>query len=359
MQDVSSQMKGSERPIVVAIDEIDRIGSLEDAEKFIGEIKTIFGVEGCYFLVAVAEEVGSLFAQRATAGRSILENAFDEIVAVEPLTLLEARSLLLKRVPGFTDAFVYLVYAMSGGLPRELIRVTRRLVEMNLERLSQLGHSKTEYHRRLKPEDYPRLEDLTRDLVTENMIEALDASRDQMSRLLLPPDWAARFHDIRSASITLGRGRVPPSKVYEVMKKIDELKLPDKQKNDDLNSASVGDEVSAARLLNSLSAFAYFGMTVIEAFSSRLFNLATIRLDTEKESDNGYEELAAARIELGVSYASARFDTWIDFKLPCTIVCMIQRTPYNEMWIVEERSGNGTKGNKEDEPLGSIAGIST
>ena len=306
MQDVSSQMKGSERPIVVAIDEIDRIGSLEDAEKFIGEIKTIFGVEGCYFLVAVAEEVGSLFAQRATAGRSILENAFDEIVAVEPLTLLEARSLLLKRVPGFTDAFVYLVYAMSGGLPRELIRVTRRLVEMNLERLSQLGHSKTEYHRRLKPEDYPRLEDLTRDLVTENMIEALDASRDQMSRLLLPPDWAARFHDIRSASITLGRGRVPPSKVYEVMKKIDELKLPDKQKNDDLNSASMGDEVSAARILNSLSAFAYFGTAVIEAFSSRLFNLATIRLDTEKESDNGYEELAAARIELGVSYASAR-----------------------------------------------------
>jgi hypothetical protein len=42
---------------------------------FVGEIKAVFGVEKCFFLVAVAEDVGSIFAQRATAGRSILEIA--------------------------------------------------------------------------------------------------------------------------------------------------------------------------------------------------------------------------------------------------------------------------------------------
>jgi len=100
MHEVSSQLQYSNRAVVIGIDEIDRIGSLDQAERFIGEIKAIFGVEKCFFLVAVAEDVGSLFAQRATAGRSILENAFDEVVAVDPLKLEEARDLLLKRVPG-------------------------------------------------------------------------------------------------------------------------------------------------------------------------------------------------------------------------------------------------------------------
>ena len=300
MQDVSSSMKGAKRPVVVAIDEIDRIGSLDEAEGFIGEIKAVFGVEGCYFLVAVAEDVGSLFAQRATAGRSILENAFDEIVAVGPLTLQEARSLLLKRVPGFTDAFVYLVHAMSGGLPRELIRVTRRLDEMNHERLSQLENP--------KPEDYPPLTDLSHDLVIESMVEALDASRNQMSQLLLQSDWAALFDYVRTAGITLRRDRALPSKLYEVMKEIAELKLPDSMKNEDTShaTAEADDYVAAARILNSLSAFAYFGITVIDAFSDKYFNLTEGKRRADTGADDAYEELAAARIELGVSYASAR-----------------------------------------------------
>jgi len=291
MQDVSLQMKNSNRPVVVAIDEIDRIGSLEDAEGFIGEIKAVFGVEGCYFLVAVAEDVGSLFAQRATAGRSILENAFDEIVAVGPLTLQEARSLLLKRVPGFTDAFVYLVYAMSGGLPRELIRITRRLVELNLEQLGQ--------------GDYPRLEDLARALVTESAIDALDASRNQMSRLILRPDWAPLFDSMRSASVRLQRHR-SSAKLDEVIKEVDGMILPQTTKRDVSDVKILADEDVAERILSSLSAFAYFGITVGDAFSDRYFNLREAQRRTDSGTDNAYEELAAARIELSVSYASAR-----------------------------------------------------
>ena len=291
MQDVSLQMKNSSRPVVVAIDEIDRIGSLEDAEGFIGEIKAVFGVEGCYFLVAVAEDVGSLFAQRATAGRSILENAFDEIVAVGPLTLQEARSLLLKRVPGFTDAFVYLVYAMSGGLPRELIRITRRLVELNLEQLGQGG--------------YPRLEDLARALVTESAIDALDASRNQMSRLILRPDWAPLFDSMRSASVRLQRDR-SSAKLDEVIKEVDGMTLPQTTKRDVSDVKILADEDVAERILSSLSAFAYFGITVGDAFSDRYFNLREAQRRTDSGAGDAYEELAAARIELSVSYASAR-----------------------------------------------------
>ena len=176
MQDISNAFKGSTHAVVVGIDEIDRIGSLDHAERFIGEIKAVFGVERCFFLVAVAEDIGSIFAQRATAGRSILENAFDDIVVVEPLNFEETRDLLLKRVPGFTDSFVYLSYALSGGLPRELIRVTRRLVEVN-QKLGSINR-------------YPRLEDLAFILVKENIVESIRATRAQISRLALNTDWA-------------------------------------------------------------------------------------------------------------------------------------------------------------------------
>ena len=120
MKDIAEQFQYSNHAVIVGIDEIDRIGSVDHAEKFIGEIKAIFGVEKCIFLVAVAEDVGSIFAQRATVGRTVLENAFDDIVMVDPLNFQETRDLLLKRVPGFTDSFVYLVHALSGGLPRQL-----------------------------------------------------------------------------------------------------------------------------------------------------------------------------------------------------------------------------------------------
>ena len=125
MQDISDKLQKSNHAIIVGIDEIDRIGSLEHAERFVSEIKAVFGIERCFFLVAVAEDVGSVFAQRATVGRSILENAFDDIIIIEPLNFSETRDLLIKRVPGFTDPFVYLAYALSGGLPRELIRIYR------------------------------------------------------------------------------------------------------------------------------------------------------------------------------------------------------------------------------------------
>jgi hypothetical protein len=296
MEDVSLEMKvsaRSSRPVVVAIDEIDRIASLEDAEGFIGEIKAVFGVEGCYFLVAVAEDVGSLFAQRAITGRSILENAFDEIVSVGPLTLEEASSLLLKRVPGFTDAFVYLVYALSGGLPRELIRITRQLIEMNLEQLAQGGH--------------PRLEDLALILVAESMIDTLDASRSQMSRLSLGPDWAQSFDGMRLASMTLRRDRLLPDRLYQVIEDLSKMSVPDRHTSSEVESVTTQDtDDAAARILNNLSAFAYFAMTIVDAFSDRWFDLNEVRRRTESGADNAYEQLAAARVELSMSYASAR-----------------------------------------------------
>lgn len=284
IEDVFSELRTVNRTIFIGIDEIDRIGSVEHTERFIGEIKAIFGIEGCFFLVAVAEDVGSLFAQRATAGRSILENAFDEIVTVRPLDLVEARYLLLRRVPGFTDSFVYLVHALSGGLPRELIRVSRRLVEINLEREKVAG--------------YPRLDYLAQALVEEAVVEVLDAARNQMSHLVLGPAWAAPFDAMRLASVALMRDNSSSRESYLTIETLSQVHIG--------GEYSTGDEHVAGRILDRLSAFAYFGITIIDAFADKYFNLEEVRVKTAVGSPNSYEELAAARIELSVSAASSR-----------------------------------------------------
>jgi hypothetical protein len=59
-------------------------------------------------------------------------------------------------------------------------------------------------------------------------------------------------------------------------------------------------------VLDRLSAFAYFGITVIDAFSDRYFDLDEVRRRTASELNGSHEDLAAVRVELGVSAASSR-----------------------------------------------------
>jgi energy-coupling factor transporter ATP-binding protein EcfA2 len=309
MEDVSAELKTLNRSIYIGIDEIDRIGSLEHAERFIGEIKAIFGIEGCFFMVAVAEDVGSMFAQRATSGRSIVENAFDEIVTVRPLAMAEARDLLLRRVPGFTDAFVYLVHALSGGLPRELIRMSRRLVEIHLERMTAtegqpLTDPATDRREPMRTIDQSpacsKLNDLARVLVREAVIEALDAARNQMSYLLLGSAWGPVFDAIRRASVRLRRDDNSPEEAYLIIEQISQARV-------DEGGSEMSENENIARLIvDRLSAFAYFGITVIDAFSDRYFDLEKVKQGTADKLENSYEQLAAVRAELSVSAASSR-----------------------------------------------------
>ena len=52
---------------------------------------------------------------------------FDEMVWIEPLDLPQASDLLDHRVIGLPAAFIALCYVLSGGLPRDLLRVARAI----------------------------------------------------------------------------------------------------------------------------------------------------------------------------------------------------------------------------------------
>ncbi|WP_285609518.1 hypothetical protein [Actinokineospora globicatena] len=120
---------GRERRVVIGIDELDKMSSEQAAEQLLNEIKGVFGVRGCYFLVSVSEDAMSSFERRGLPFRDVFDSTFDEIVWFEPLTPAEAVATIDRRVLLMPVPFKHLCFALSGGLPRDLIRAARKVID--------------------------------------------------------------------------------------------------------------------------------------------------------------------------------------------------------------------------------------
>ncbi|MFC3892560.1 hypothetical protein ACFOWZ_13845 [Lentzea rhizosphaerae] len=114
--------------LVIIIDEMDRIGAGEQARRFLNEIKAIFDVPGCYYLMSVSTEAQHDFELAGVGLRSVFDSSFDEVVRVDYLDHELARALISRSVEEFPEVFVALAYAFSGGVARQLIRSARAIV---------------------------------------------------------------------------------------------------------------------------------------------------------------------------------------------------------------------------------------
>jgi hypothetical protein len=114
--------------VVIGIDEVDKIRDSERAEAFLNDVKAIFGVPGCLYLVSLSEDAMAGFARRTPSIRSAFDSAFDELVPVGPMTYRNSEQLLFKRLTGIPYPFIALCHVLAGGLPRDLIRTARALV---------------------------------------------------------------------------------------------------------------------------------------------------------------------------------------------------------------------------------------
>lgn len=115
--------------VIICIDEMDKIRDSDDAESFLNEIKAIFDVPGCLYLVAISEDAMTVFASRTPAIRTAFDSAFDEIVSVQPMTFTEARDMLDLRFIGVPWPFLALCHVLAGGVPRDLLRAARALIQ--------------------------------------------------------------------------------------------------------------------------------------------------------------------------------------------------------------------------------------
>ncbi|MFF5097341.1 MULTISPECIES: P-loop NTPase fold protein [Actinosynnema] len=108
--------------VVVGVDELDRIGDAEQAQRFLNEVKAVFTVDNCFFLVAVSDDALADFELSAMGARSAFDSAFDAVVRLDYLDFPQARALLNRRVVNLPEQFAALAYVLSGGLARELVR---------------------------------------------------------------------------------------------------------------------------------------------------------------------------------------------------------------------------------------------
>jgi hypothetical protein len=114
--------------VLIGIDEIDKISDAKQAQRFVNELKVMLGVPYCYYLVAVSDDALAAYEMRGLPVRDAFDSAFDEILHVRYFCLGDSRELLSKRVIDLHEPFVRLCHCLSGGLPRDLIRVARHAV---------------------------------------------------------------------------------------------------------------------------------------------------------------------------------------------------------------------------------------
>jgi hypothetical protein len=122
-----------ERQVLIGIDELDKIESRDAAHRFMNEIKVLFGIERCFFLVSVSEDAMSTFERRGLPFRDVFDSSFDDVVRAGFLDVDESVGLLQGRVIGMPLPFIYLCHCIAGGLARDVIRVAREVIVSNPE----------------------------------------------------------------------------------------------------------------------------------------------------------------------------------------------------------------------------------
>jgi Ni2+-binding GTPase involved in maturation of urease and hydrogenase len=157
--------EGNKPSVLISIDELDKIEPPEDANRFVNEVKGVFGVRGCQFIISVSEEALTAFERRGLALRDAFDSAFDTIVRVGYLTLCDSDQLLSQRAGDIAEPFRYLCHCLSGGLPRELMRVAQNMVDMAC------------------PDEMPSLAEVAQHLVTTELDRKADSLQEAAARI--------------------------------------------------------------------------------------------------------------------------------------------------------------------------------
>ncbi|WFB05594.1 KAP family NTPase [Streptomyces sp. LX-29] len=269
--------------VFIGIDELDRLGSTEQARAFLAEIKAIFDVPRVYFILSVSEDVGAAFIRRGLPTRDVIDSSLEDVMVIEPRTLPESGVLLQTRVPGFTDPFVALVHALSGGIPRDLIRYTRKVTEIH-RRTGQAG-----------------LAALARELLWEEAAQALSGFRVLLAHQEGSARSAQTVHDLHTL-ISLIRSADPTRANPEVEQRI--LHLAHMAHPPHADSVNPADEL--AQRWEEFSCYLHFIGTLLEVFARRNYAARKAAYTGPTKPHGDPQRLAEARLEMTVSPHSAR-----------------------------------------------------
>jgi energy-coupling factor transporter ATP-binding protein EcfA2 len=120
---------GPRVPVVIGIDEVDKIEDPLEAQAFFNQIKGLFSASSCLFLVSISDDAMAAFERRGMPLRDAFDSSLSTVVPLFQLSRDEARQLIGSRLVGIQEPAADLLFTLSGGQPRELVRLIRYAAE--------------------------------------------------------------------------------------------------------------------------------------------------------------------------------------------------------------------------------------
>lgn len=262
------------RRILIGIDEMDKIESDELANQFLNDLKAVFGLENCFWLVSVSQNAMSAFERRGLPFRDVFDSSFDVIVEVDYLDLAASKRLLHRRAIGMTVPFLCLCHCLSGGLPRDLIRIARELLEHS--RTSQAG---------------PKLTGLTHALITSDMDRKLRAIAIAAAGVGLEPQ-TGHFLD----TIQVIRAAITSDTLLAACRTLAQDARDDSPGVDGDAEA----RLKLARLRLELATYYYYCATLMQFFNADLTE-KRLKAAEDAAGDTSIDQLARARQAFAIS----------------------------------------------------------
>lgn len=287
---IADELHENRQSFIVAIDEVDRLGTDAQALDFLREIKAILGVPYVHFLISVAEDVGAAFVRRGMPYRDVTDSSFDDVLHVQPGTLEDSTAILRKRAdddPGdeLPRRFVLLAHALSGGIPRDLMRYARRLMEV-----------------RSSPDDR-ELSSLSRKVVLDELSETLAGFRTLLAKQQWSPETITILGSFRDLVGHLRTACPCRDRTEQLELALEHFALHAAREQ---HLSTVGALPAETReLMDEAAGYAYFSLTLLGIFGRDPFN-APLAAAAVHGPDGDPELLAQARLELAISPHSAR-----------------------------------------------------
>jgi hypothetical protein len=127
--------KGVDGPVVIAIDELDKMSDSSRVAQLLRDIKGIFEIPGVYFLVSLSDEAAQALDLGSVRTRDEFNSSFYTVIALPLLDPGQCREVLAKRGSTFDADITSALAILSGGVSREFVRIAD-LVRLRKQRPS-------------------------------------------------------------------------------------------------------------------------------------------------------------------------------------------------------------------------------
>jgi hypothetical protein len=110
-------------PVVIAVDELDKMTDSRRVAQLLRDIKGIFDIPGACFLVSISDEAARALDLGAVRGRNEFNSSFYSVLSMPRLSPQAGLELLRRRDRGFDADCGLAIGILTGGVSRELVRV--------------------------------------------------------------------------------------------------------------------------------------------------------------------------------------------------------------------------------------------